>query len=77
VQCSHGYLSVAKCKFAFGPDDPIATHCLLLQEIQIGYGFTFLGQAHPGSPRQNPEGHKMVVVVQLLFINKNSTDNAF
>jgi len=25
-------------------------------------GFTFLVPAHPGSPRQNPEGHKTVVV---------------
>jgi len=25
-------------------------------------GFTFLVPAHPGSPGQNPEGHKMVIV---------------
>ena len=37
------------------PADPTATHCLLLQEIQIGFGFTFLVPAHPGSPGQNPE----------------------
>jgi len=35
----------------------------LLQEIHIGFGFTFLVQAHPGSPGQNPESCKMVVVV--------------
>jgi len=45
-----------------GPDNSTATHCLLLHEIQIGFGFTFLVPAHPGSPRQNPEGRKMVVL---------------
>jgi len=38
-------------------------HCLLLQEIQIGLGFTFLVPAHPSSPGQNPESRKTVVVV--------------
>jgi len=28
----------------------------------IGFGFTFLVLAQPGSPRQNPEGRKTVVV---------------
>ena len=40
-----------------------ATHYLLLQEIQIGFGFTFLVLAHPGSPGQNPESCKTVVIV--------------
>jgi len=35
----------------------------LLQEIQIGFGFTFLVPAHPCSPGQNPETSKTVVVV--------------
>jgi len=40
VGCWHGYLSGAKwCRFACGPADPIVTHCLLLQEIQIGFVF--------------------------------------
>jgi len=34
---------------------------LLLQEIQIGFGFTFLVPAHLGGLGQNPESHKMVV----------------
>jgi len=34
-----------------------------VREIQIGFGFTFLVPAHPGSPGQNPESRKMVVVV--------------
>ena len=55
--CWHGYLSGARCRFPYGPTDPTATHCLLLQEIQIGFGFTFLVPAHPGSPGQNPESH--------------------
>jgi len=51
-----------KFRFAYGPADPTATHCLLLQEIQIGFGFTFLVLAHPGSPGQNPESCKTVIV---------------
>jgi len=69
VGCWHGYLSGARCRFAYGPADPTATHCLLLQEIQIGFGFTFLVPAHPGSPGQNPESHKMAVVVVVVVIN--------
>jgi len=52
-----------RCTFANAPSDPIATHCLLLQEIQIGFDFIFLVLAHPYSFGQNPEGCKMVVVV--------------
>ena len=53
-----------------GPADRTATHCLLLQEIQIGFGFTFLVglPAHPGSPGQNPEGRKTVVVVVVVNV---------
>ena len=40
-----------------------AAHCLLLQEIQIDFGFTFLVLAHPCSPGQIQDSHKMVVVV--------------
>jgi len=35
---------------------------LLLQEIQIGFSFTFLVPAHPGSSGQNPDSCKTVVV---------------
>ena len=38
------------CRLAYSPADATATHCLLLQYIQIG--FTFLVPAHPGSPGQ-------------------------
>jgi len=41
---------------------------LLLQEIQIGLGFTFLVLAHLGSPRQNPESCKTVIVVVVFSI---------
>ena len=44
----HGYLSGARCRLAYGPADATATHCLLLQKIQIG--FTFLVPAYPGYP---------------------------
>jgi len=31
VGCWHGYLSGVRCRFAYGPADATATHCLLLQ----------------------------------------------
>jgi len=62
VGCLHDYLSGARWRFAYGPADPTVTHCLLLQKIHIGFGFTFLLLAHPSSPRQNPDSCKMVVV---------------
>ena len=66
VGCWHGCLSGARCRFTYGPADTTATHCLLLQEIQIGFGFTFLVPAHPGNPWQNPEGCKTVIVVVVV-----------
>ena len=53
---------------AYDPAETIATHCLLLQEIQIGFGFTFLVPAHPGRLGQNPESRKTVVVVVLVVV---------
>jgi len=32
VGCWHGYMSGARCRFAYGPADATATHYLLLQE---------------------------------------------
>ena len=64
--CWHGYLFGARCRFAYGPADPTATHSLLLQEIQFGFGFTFLVLADLGSPGQNPESRKTVVVVVVI-----------
>ena len=29
--CWRGYLSVARCRLAYGPADATATHCILLQ----------------------------------------------
>jgi len=37
VRCWHGYLSEARCRFAYGPADATATHYLLLQQFQIGF----------------------------------------
>jgi len=71
VGCCHGCLSSeAWCRFAYGPSNLTATYCLLLREIQIGFGFTFLvpAQSHPGSPRQNRESHEMVVVVVVPVV---------
>jgi len=66
VRCWHGYLSGVRCRFAFGPGDATSTHCLLLQEIQIGFGFTFRVSAHSSSPGHYPERRKTVVVVVAL-----------
>jgi len=33
--CWHGYLSQARCRFAYGTVDATATHCLLL--LALGY----------------------------------------
>ena len=66
--CWHGYLSGVRCTFAYGPADPTATHFLLLQEIQTGFGFTILVQAQSGSPRQNVESCKAVAVVVVVTI---------
>ena len=49
VGCSRSYLSGAQCRFAYGPADATATHCVFTI-IQIG--FTFLVPAHPGGPGQ-------------------------
>jgi len=38
----------------------------MLQEIQIGFGFSILVPAHLGSPGENAEGRKMVVVVAVV-----------
>jgi len=40
VGCLRGYVSGSRCRFAYDPADAIASHYLLLQQIQ--FGFTFL-----------------------------------
>jgi len=55
-------------QIAYGPAETTTTHHLLLQEIQIGFGFTFLVPAHPGSPGQNPESCKTVVVEVVVIV---------
>jgi len=61
-------MSGVRYRFACGPADASATHYLLLQEIQIDFGFTFLVPAHPGSPGQNPESRKTVVVAAVVVV---------
>jgi len=60
-----GYLSGVRCKFAYGPVDATASHYLAPINPDWFYlpGFTSLVLAHLGSPGQNPESRKMVVVV--------------
>ena len=38
-------------------------------------GFNFLVQAYPGSPRQNPESHKTIVVVVVVVVVVICTTN--
>jgi len=48
---------------------PSWSHChslSLAPWIQIGFGFTFVAVAHPGSPGKNAESHKTVVVVVVV-----------
>jgi len=69
MRCWHGYLSGARCRFAYGAVDATASHYILLQEIQIG--FTFLVLAHPGtagSPGQDPDSCQTVVVVVVVVV---------
>jgi len=60
VGCWHGYLSGARCRFAYGPADATATHYLLIYLIQTG--FTCVVLAHPGS-----HGQRVTKLVLLLF----------
>jgi len=57
VGCWCGYLSGARCRLAYGPDDATATHCLLSCFSKIKAGFTFLVPAYPGSPRKRAVKH--------------------
>jgi len=66
--CWHDYLTQARCRFAYSPADPNATHSLLLQEIQTGFCFTFLVLAHLCNPGQNPESRKTVLVEIVVVI---------
>jgi len=45
-----GYLSGARCRFAYAPADATATHCLLL--LWNPDWFYHFGTSHPGSPGQ-------------------------
>jgi len=41
VGCWRGYLTGVRCRFAYGPDEPTATQCLLVQEINVGFSLPF------------------------------------
>jgi len=60
VGCWHGYLSVARCIFAYGSADVTATGSLSLALVKSRF---VLVPAHPGNPRQSPEGRKTDVCV--------------
>jgi len=67
--CWCSCLSGARCRFAYGPADATATLSLAPINPDWFYlpGFTFLVPAYPGSPGQNPESHKMVVAVVVVY----------
>jgi len=44
------WLSRARWRFAYGPDDATATHLCLTPVNPHWFGFTFLVLAQPGSP---------------------------
>ena len=60
VRYWRGYLSGARCRFAYGPADATAIHCLLLQKD----GFIFLVPAHLCS-----SGQKAVVLFYVTAIS--------
>ena len=62
VGCWHGYLSGARCRFAYGPADTIAS--LSLTPGNPDWFWLYLsGTSSPGSLGQNPESRNMVVAV--------------
>jgi len=62
-------VSGARCRFAYGPADVTATLAPVNADWYIYLPvFTFLVPAHLGSPGQNPEGRKTVVVVVVLVV---------
>jgi len=52
---------------------PFTVSCF--SKIQIG--FAFLVPAHPGSPEQNPEGHKAVVVMMSSRSSSEETESVW
>jgi len=58
--CWHGYLSWARCRFAYGPADATATHYLVPVNL---IGITFLVPAHLGGP-----GQMAIKRLLLLFL---------
>ena len=56
----HGYLSGARCRFAYGPADATATHCLLLLD------FIFLVPAHWVVPEKGPLNGCVCVCVNTI-----------
>jgi len=59
------------CRFAYAQlmTLPLTIYCSSKSRlVHLPSWFTFLVLAHPGSPGQNPEGHKMVVVVVVVEV---------
>jgi len=59
------WLSVwGKVQICICPADATATHYILLQEIQIGFGITFLVPAHP----DKIQSRKMVLLEVVIVV---------
>ena len=67
VECWHGYLSGARCRFAYGPADA-ATALHYLWDWFYLPGFTFLVPAYPGGTGRSPESRETVVVVVVVVV---------
>jgi len=67
VWCWRGYLSGARCSFAYGPADATDVHYLLLQNPKWFY---LLVLAHPGSPGQRAVKTGDVIVVVVVSLNR-------
>jgi len=67
VGCWRGYLSGARCRFAYGPADATATHSLATVNPDWFYLF---GTGLPNViPEKNPESRKMVIVVVVVVVS--------
>jgi len=70
VGCWCGYVSVPRCRFAYGPADATPTHYFLLQLIQVGFSFMVLPfwcQLPRVVPDKIQECHKTVVCVCMCM----------
>ena len=75
VGCWHGYLSGARCNFAYGPADAIATHCLLLQSVINSCAQTLFAlrimRSHGMDDTALQMIYRSVVIAKLTYASSN------